>query len=133
MKKPEYGDRPALRSGPIRHATLPPQLVEQIRAVFEVMGPYLETTLEQFEVGFMREMFPEREVACWRSIVAAWLAYKRERPRVAAQPEKARKVLGALISISTGFDDVSKMPVPPKVGRRLLRLYYDPHGDNLVS
>ena len=29
-------------------------------------------TLEQFEVGFMRDMHPESEVALWCSITAAW-------------------------------------------------------------
>jgi len=33
-------------------------------------------TLEQFEVGFMRDMHPEREVDVWCSITAAWLDYR---------------------------------------------------------
>ena len=45
-----------------------PELLEHIQAVFDVIGPYLDTTLEQFEIGFMRDMHPESEVAVWCSI-----------------------------------------------------------------
>jgi hypothetical protein len=54
-----------LKPGPIRHVALPDQLLDQIGAVYKVLGPYLDTTLEQFEVGFMREMHPVREIAIW--------------------------------------------------------------------
>src|SRR5437773_1395038 len=64
-----------LRPGPIRHETLPPELLEQVKAVYDVFGSYIGMTLEQFEVGFMRDMHPESEVALWCSITAAWLAY----------------------------------------------------------
>jgi hypothetical protein len=32
-------------------------------------------TLEQFDVGFMRDLFPDSEVALWRSLTAAWASY----------------------------------------------------------
>lgn len=75
MSEPEYVDPSQLRPGPIRHESLPPEMLEQIKAVFDVVGSYLDTTLECFEVGFMRDMHPESEVAIWCSITAAWLAY----------------------------------------------------------
>ena len=28
-----------------------------------MIGPYIDMTLEQFEIGFMRDMHPESEVA----------------------------------------------------------------------
>jgi len=59
----DYIDPGQLRPGPIRHASLPPELLEPIRAVYEIVGPYLDTTLEQFEVNFMRDMHPDEEVA----------------------------------------------------------------------
>jgi hypothetical protein len=52
MSEPENIDPSKLRPGPIRHAALPPELLEQIRAVFDVIGPYLNLTPEQFEIGF---------------------------------------------------------------------------------
>ena len=55
--------------------SLSPELLDQIKAVFDVIGLYIGITLEQFEIGFMRDMHPESEVALWCSITAAWLAY----------------------------------------------------------
>jgi hypothetical protein len=56
MNEPEYVDPRTLRLGPIRHKSLPPDLLGQIRAVYDVIGPYVGMTLEQFEIGFMRDM-----------------------------------------------------------------------------
>src|SRR6516162_10271846 len=51
MSEPEYVDPRELRPGPIRHESLPPDLLGQIRAVYDVIGPYVGVTLEQFEIG----------------------------------------------------------------------------------
>jgi hypothetical protein len=59
MSEPERIDPRKLRPGPIRHESLPPVLLQRIGAVFGVIGPYTGMTLEQFEVGFMRDMHPE--------------------------------------------------------------------------
>jgi hypothetical protein len=63
MSPPEHVDPKQLRPGPICRESLPPNLLEQVKAVFEVIGPYIGMTLEQFEVGFMRDMHPASEVA----------------------------------------------------------------------
>ncbi len=91
-----------------------------------MIGPYINMTLEQFEIGFMRDMHPEREVALWCGITAAWLAYHEKYLNDETLPdEEERKLLGALIAISTGVGDVAKLNVPEEVGRRLLRSYDD--------
>ena len=126
MNEPEHVDPKQLRPGPIRNESLPPELLEQIKAVFDVIGPYLNMTLEQFEVGFMRDTHPETEVALWCSITAAWLAYHEKFLGDETLPdEEERNVLGALIAISTGVEDVAKLNVPAEVGRRLLQCYDD--------
>ena len=38
MSEPEHVDLSQLRLGPIRHETLPPELLEQIQAVFDAIG-----------------------------------------------------------------------------------------------
>src|SRR5215210_7036043 len=126
MNEPEYIDPKQLRPGPIRNESLPPELLEQIEAVFDVIGPYLNMTLEQFEVGFMRDMHPESEVALWCSITAAWLAYHEKHLGDEMLPGgEERRLLGALIAISTGVNDVAKLNVPVEAGRRLLQCYDD--------
>jgi hypothetical protein len=129
MSEPEYVDPKQPRPGPIRHKTLPPHLLEQVKAVFDVIGPYIGMTLEQFEVGFMRDMHPESEVSLWIRITKAWLAYHEDYLANETLPiEEERKLLGALIAISTGIEDVSKLNVPAEVGRRLVQCYDDPSG-----
>src|SRR6516165_6766604 len=124
MNEPEHVDPSKLRPGPIRNESLPPELLDQIKAVFDVIGSYNGMTLEQFEVGFMRDMHPESEVALWYSIAAAWLDYHEKYLGGGELPvEEERKLLAALISISTGVEDLSKLGVPAQVGRRLLACY----------
>ncbi len=103
-----------------------PELLDQIKAVFDVIGSYINMTLEQFEVGFMRDAHPESEVALWCSITAAWLAYHEKFLGDETLPDEDEgKMLGALIAISTGVDDVTKLNVPVEVGRRLIQCYDD--------
>jgi hypothetical protein len=129
MSEPEHVDPKPLRPGPIRHKALPPHLLEQVKAVFDVIGPYMGMTLEQFEVGFMRDMHPEHEVGLWIRIPKAWLAYHEDYlANETLLNEEEWKLLGALIAISTGIDDVSKPNVPTEVGRRLVQCYDDPSG-----
>jgi hypothetical protein len=126
VSEPESVDPSQLRPGPIRHESLPPKLLEQIKAVYNLIGTYLGMTLEEFEIGFMRDLHPESEVALWCSITAAWLAYHANFLNGEALPgEDEKKLLGALIAISTGVEDVLKLGVPVEVGRRLLTCYDD--------
>jgi hypothetical protein len=124
MNEPEYIDPNQLRPGPIRQKSLPPLLLEQIKAVCDEIGQYLGTTLEQFEVGFMRDSDPESEVALWCSITGAWLAYHKKFLNNESLPDNDEKgLMAALIAISSGVEDLSKLQVPVEVGRRLLACY----------
>lgn len=115
------------RQGPIRNTSLSPELLAQIKAAFDVIGKYLGMPLEEFEIGFMRDMHPESEVALWCRITKAWLAYHEDYLANKTLPnEEERKLLGALITISTGVEDVTKLNVPEEVGRRLIHCYDDP-------
>jgi len=126
MNKPEPIDPRKVRPGPIRHESLPPELLEHIKAVFDVIGPYIGMTLEQFEIGFMRDMHPASEVTLWWGITKSWLAYHYKFLNDDVLPDdEEKKLLSALIAISTGVQNVKKLGVPVKVGRRLLKCYDD--------
>ena len=127
---PDFIDPRQLRPGPIRHGVLEPDLLEQIAAVFHVLGPYISMNLEQFEIGFMRDMHPESEVALWCSIAAAWLAYHEKYLGDKTLPDdEERNLLAALVAISAGVEDVARLNVPVEVGRRLLQCYDDLHDE----
>ena len=61
----------AIKPGRVRHPTLPEPLLRRIRAVHERIRGVYDVTLEQFEVGFMRDAEAEGEVALWERIAAA--------------------------------------------------------------
>ena len=129
MTEPKNIDFSQLQPGPIRHKSLPPEHLEQVEAVYEAVGPYLDMTLEQFEIGFMRDLHPEIEVAVWCSIVAAWLIYHEKHLDEQVQSKAIEKQLvAALIAISTGVDDAAGLGVAADVGGKLLACY-----DDLVS
>ena len=58
-----------LHIGPIRHTTLPDGLLARIKAVYDLWGPHTNLTLEQFEIGFMRDVTLTREIVIWERIV----------------------------------------------------------------
>ena len=121
---PEPVDPKKLRPGPIRNESLPPELLEQISAIFDVIGPYVGTTLEQFEISFMRDANPASEVAVWCSITAAWIAYHEQHlGNELLSDEEEGKLIGALIAISTGVKEVEVPGLSPDVGRKLLDCY----------
>lgn len=124
MTDPEPIDPKNLRPGPIRNESITPEILEQIRAVYDVIGNFVSTSLEQFEIGFMRDANPEDEVAIWCSITAAWLAYHEQHlGDEFLSDEDEKKLLAALISISTGVEDLEALGVPPDVGQKLLDCY----------
>lgn len=126
MNEPRRISPNQIRSGPIRHETLSPELLEQIGAVYDVIGPYLDANLEKFELNFMRDLHPESEVAIWFGITAAWIAYHGEHLNDELLPDdEERQLLESLLAISMGVTDVAKMKVSEEVGRRLLQCYDD--------
>ena len=115
---PEYIDLSQVRPGPIRHESLPPELLETVRVVYGVLGRYLNMTLEQFEIGLMRDRTPGDEVAIWGSIAAAWLEYHEKYLGDELLPDKdEKKMIDALISISFGIEDVEMLGATVDVRR----------------
>jgi hypothetical protein len=120
----ERVDPSDIRPGPIRHESLPPELLERIEAIHGILGPNLGSTLEQFEIGFMRDMNPESEVAIWCSITLAWQSFHEKHLDDQLLPdEQEQKIVAALIAISTGVAEPDRLPVPPEIGRQLIECY----------
>ena len=90
-------DIDSLKTGPIRHRSVPDSLLQRIRAVHASIRDVYEMTLEQFEIGFMRDAHPEDEVAAWERIA---VAYEKV---IAAMPTLDPKtVLRTLLAYSMG-------------------------------
>lgn len=131
MSEPEYIDPKQLTPGPIRNQTLSPEILLQVKTVYDLIGPYLDTNLEQFEISFMRDMHPESEVGIWISITAAWIDYHEKylNDELLTDDEE-KNLLGALLAISMGVEDVSKMKVSVEVGGRLIKCYQELGNDD---
>ncbi len=124
MSEPEFIDPSQIRSGPIRHESLSPDLLEQIAAIYDVLGRYLGMTLEQFEIGFMRDAHPENNVGLWLGITTVWIDYhEKYLDDLVMSDADEKKLLSALMAISSGTDDPSKLGVPSKIGQRLWDCY----------
>ena len=124
MTDPEYIDPKHLRPRPTRRESLRPQLLELIRYIYELLGPHLDTTLEEFESGFTLDMHPESEVAAWSTIAAAWLAYHQKHLDDRMQPHDVeKKLIRALLLISAGVEDAEPLDVPADIGQKLRECY----------
>lgn len=116
-----------LRSGPIRHDELPDVLLQRIQVIHKMVGHYLGMNLEQFEVGFMRDIDPEHEVAVWCRIAAGWYLYHRQFTDLQRLPsDEEKKLIGALSLISMGVEDDKELGVTAKTAARLRACYDQP-------
>ncbi len=113
-----------VRPGPIRHQSLDAKLLEQIRTIYDVLGGFFDMTLEQFEIGFMRDSNPAHEVGVWAAVMVVWIDYHEKYldDEIMSDADE-RKLLSALISISSGVEDPAKLGVPVLIGKRLLDCY----------
>ena len=111
-------------SGSVQHEFLPQELLDRIRTVHKVVGPYLKMSLEEFIGGFMRDECPEVGVAAWCDIASAWLNYHDQYidDKLLSDSEE-KKLLSALIEISSGVDDPTAFSVPPETANRLIACY----------
>jgi hypothetical protein len=88
-----------LKQGPMRHKKgLTPLLEEIARAIYSKVGHLVYPTFEQWELGFMRDLHPWREILIWENIARTFDHY------LATHPEAANdeKVVSTIAIISTG-------------------------------
>ncbi len=70
--------------GPIRHPKLPPALLKEVQRLWHSVGKALNnnlSTLEQWEIGFMRDTNPDKEVLAWQRIERATKRYIADHPK----------------------------------------------------
>lgn len=107
-----------LKISRLRHQSLPPDLLKELKDIWNIVGPYQDGTLEQFEIGFMRDMHPEREVAIWLRIAMAWIYFNDD--KLPEPSERADKQMAALVAMTTGVRDRSALKMSAKEFEKLL-------------
>ena len=61
-----------LRGGRIQHHSLDDDIIDRIKKIYDYLRDALDMVpLEQFEIDFMRDHNPEKEVECWEKIIKA--------------------------------------------------------------
>lgn len=92
--------------GPLLHAALRPDLLERVRQVWAYLGPLDESasTFEQFELDFLRDGHPEREIKVWEAMAQSHRDYMARRPQA-----DAHQVFAHVMVASSGKHDGSQM------------------------
>jgi hypothetical protein len=71
-KKVRIGD---LRLGPLRHESIPNDFHRAVEWTYDIVGRYVQPTLEQWELGFMRDTHMGREIGIWILVAGAFQTY----------------------------------------------------------
>jgi hypothetical protein len=90
------------KRGPIRHKHIDPLGLDMMKWSYEVVGHYLYRTLEQWELGFMRDTHMDREVILWHRIACAFITYHRRMNLPLRGQEEEKQLLGSLIRLTCG-------------------------------
>jgi hypothetical protein len=97
-----------LHPGPIEHEHLPDLLLDICRWTFDVVGRYVVPTLEQWELGFMRDVHAEREVFFWHRLAFAFITYHRRKGLRRRTDAEEKQLLGWLFDAGAGeLDDMA--------------------------
>jgi hypothetical protein len=88
-----------IKQGPIRHKKgLTPLLEGLARAIYAKVGHLVYPTFEQWELGFMRDLHPWREILIWENIARTYDLYVAEHPEAANDEQ----IVSTIAVISTG-------------------------------
>jgi hypothetical protein len=91
-----------LKQSPIRHETLPSELIKRIKEYKRVLGAVEKTSLEETIENFKRDLFPEEELRFWEKIARhyGFLVTKAE----VKSPEAKEAVFKTIFKIAMGVD-----------------------------
>jgi hypothetical protein len=123
-----------LKPGPIRYKALPKALLEQARWTYEVVGRLVKPAFEQWELSFLRDLRPDRELAIWCKIANAYISFlaRKGREPETMTNEVGKSLLSALLLISMGGDPTPTERLPPETISALADCYAraSPHRDD---
>lgn len=87
---------------------LGPELEEECREVWELVGKLIRPIYEQWELDFLCDEHPERELVVWRSIGEALKAYMAD--HLEADPQQ---ILGLLLTVAGGSKEAGTKELLP--------------------
>lgn len=105
-RKPEWVDPNELEPGPIRHESLPVDLLGRIRRIHDTFAEIDGISLEDRIDSFRRDVHPENEVALWELVAEAYRGFCKGRGLSAEAKREAYSV--ALMRSMTSEEEVLK-------------------------
>ena len=99
-----------LKLGPIRHEELTEGQLERVRMIYQCVGPFIGTPFEQFELNFLRDTHPEREIHIWSCIVFAHQKFLMRKPNISMA--EVRRAFYCILLISMGATRPDDIPAP---------------------
>jgi hypothetical protein len=115
-----------IQPGPIIHQEVPAILLALTRWAYQVVGHYVESTLEQWELFLMRDAYMEKEVLIWHRIALAFITYHRRRALPVRSNEEEKKLLGLLVVIASEPTTPESLKVTPEEHEFLLECQQTP-------
>ena len=94
--------------GPIRRESLTDDQVQRARAVYEALQPFVSPAFEQFELNFLRDADPEREIRVWEHIANAFQQYEQAHQPLRESDEAT--LFRSLLLISLGCPRPQETP-----------------------
>jgi hypothetical protein len=106
-----------IQPGPVRHKKgLSPVLEGLSRTLFSQVGHFVYPSFEQWELGFMRDKHPWREILIWENIARTFDRYISEHPDA-----DGRVVIGSIAAVSAGQAPENE------IEKELRELYLESH------
>jgi hypothetical protein len=101
-----------LQPGPIQHKNLHPLEQDLTAWSYAVVGRWQCPTLEQWELGFMRDIHKGQEIIGWHRIACAFITYHRRLRLPLRSAAEERRLVGLLVDAgSVGFPPVTDKDV----------------------
>ena len=111
-QKVQWVDPATLKPGPIRHERLSDEQMQRIAAVQKVFAEVDSNPLEKWVEDFKRDMNPDREIAIWETMAAAYS--KVNSPKTFSLPQR-KELFGVMLTGSGASEDETIKHLKPKV------------------
>jgi hypothetical protein len=98
-----------IKPGPIQHRDVPPFLLDIMQWTYKIVGHYVQPTLEQWELGFMRDVHIEQEVAYWVRLAHAFISYHERRKLPLRSDDEELRLVGSFMQRPVGTDHESAL------------------------
>jgi hypothetical protein len=95
-----------LKPGPIRHETLPPDLLARVETLRLVLCDVYPMSSEEWRENLQRDLNPEREVSWWEGVAGCFTAVVARREFSSDQKHATFKIIFGLFA-GSGAEDLT--------------------------